>query len=115
MTVHEGGAPPVGFYTEAQVSDAIDAACMQDVTIVVNNDQRLLRFALDTARKARWATTYSSEIDRARAVGEKVLHTFTGYLSPAQRDDALGRLLDQLLRHVNRGDLGYYYLRKLEE
>lgn len=114
MSGYEGGAPPAGLYTEAQVSDAIDAACMQDVTTVVNNDKRLLEFALDAARKARWAT-YTSEIDRARAVGEKVLHTFTGYLSPGQRDDALARLLDQLLRHVNRGDLGYYYLQKLEE
>lgn len=114
MNTERGGAPPAGLYTETQVSDAIDAACMQDVTTVVNNDKRLLEFALDAARKARWAT-YPSEIDRSRAVGEKVLHTFTGYLSPGQRDDALGRLLDQLLRHVNRGDLGYYYLQKLEE
>jgi len=114
VSIHEGGAPPAGCYTEAQVSDAIDAACMQDVTMVVNNDKRLLGFALDAARQARWAT-YPSEIDRARAVGEKVLRTFTGMLSPGQSDDALGRLLDQLLRHVNRGDLGYYYLQKLEE
>lgn len=114
MTSYEGGAPPVGLYTEAQVSDAIDAACMRDVTTVVNNDKRLLEFALDAARKARWAT-YPSEIDRARAVGEKVLHTFTGYLSPGQQDDPLGRLLGALLHHVSRGDLGYYYLQKLEE
>lgn len=100
--------------TEAQLDDKIAASYLRDVTTIADSDRRISKFALSTAARAK-ATGYSSETDRAEAVGEAVKGAFTKYLSPGQAEDPLGHLLDRFLAHVSTTDLGFYYLQKEKE
>jgi hypothetical protein len=103
----------VTLYTEAQVSDAIAASYLRDFKIVADNDRRIYKFALRTAARAK-STEYRTETDRAEAVGDAVKGAFTKYLTQAQQEDPLGRLLDQFLAHIGSADLGFHYLQKPE-
>lgn len=95
--------------TEAELADQIAASYLRDFKIVADNDRRIYKFALRTAARAK-ATEYRTETDRAEAVGEAVKGAFTKYLTPAQQDDPLGRLLDKFLAHIGSADLGFHYL-----
>jgi hypothetical protein len=118
MAVREGRVDPWGKTpeperkpgaTEHQVDDAIAASYLRDVTIVVNNDRRLANFAKSMVFKAK-ETAYPTEEQRAQYVGARVKDSFTNYLTEAQQEDPLGRLLVGFLAHVSTTDLGFYYL-----
>lgn len=100
--------------TEAELDDKIAASYLRDFRTVADNDRRISKFALHTAARAK-GTEYPTETDRAEAVGEAVKGAFTRYLSPAQREDPLGRLLDKFLSHIGDADLGFHYLEKERE